>query len=70
MRFVNTSKSLYMKACMAYMFLEEAVKSKKINEIYNLQEVIEALDPSKVIDGFLADCEKYELQEAEIKETV
>lgn len=55
---------------MAYMFLEEAVKSKKINEIYNLQEVIEALDPSKVIDGFLADCEKYELQEAEIKETV
>lgn len=69
MRFVSTSKSAYSKAIMAYMFLENAAKSNKINEIYNLQEVIEALDPSKVVDGFLEYCEKHELEEAEIKET-
>ena len=68
MRFVCTNKSAYSKAFMAYMFLEKAVKSNKINEIYNLQEVIEALDPSKVVDGFLEYCEKRGLEEAEIKE--
>lgn len=53
MKFVSTSKSALMRANMAYIFLERMAKEHRLNEISNFDEVLEALNPINVIDGFL-----------------
>ena len=53
MKFVSTSKSALMRANMAYIFLERMAKEHRLNEISNFYEVLEALNPINVIDGFL-----------------
>ena len=53
MKFVSTSKSALTRANMAYLFLERMAKEHRLNEISNIDEVLEALNPVNVIDGFL-----------------
>ena len=55
MRFVCTSKRAYVRAAMAHMFLRDAVERKYLNDIYNMDEVLEALDPVKLIDRLIND---------------
>lgn len=52
MRFVCTSKTPFMKAAMAHMFLQRMYEEKRLNEICNMDEVLDALDPSKLLDYF------------------
>ena len=42
-----------MRAFMAHIFLKGAVKENRLNEISNINDVVDALDPVKVIDGFI-----------------
>lgn len=58
MKFVSTSESAIMKAAMAHLFLKNAYEEKRLNEISNMDEVLEALDPMKVLDSFLNDTKK------------
>jgi len=58
MKFVSTSESLITRANMAYIFLKDAVAAKRVNEISNMEDVLEALNPLNVIDGFLEDMKK------------
>ncbi len=53
MKFVSTSESPVMRAFMAHIFLKGAVKENRLNEISNINDVVDALDPVKVIDGFI-----------------
>lgn len=55
MKFVSTSKSVVLRAVMAHMFLERAVVEKRLNEVSNMADVLDALNPNKVIDGFLEE---------------
>ena len=55
MKFVSTSKSAVVRAVMAHIFLKDAVKDNRLNEISNMNDVLDALDPTKVIDGFIED---------------
>ena len=40
---------------MAHIFLTDAAKDNRLNDISNIDDVLEALDPTKVIDGFIED---------------
>ena len=55
MKFVSTSKSAVVRAVMAHIFLTDAAKDNRLNDISNIDDVLEALDPTKVIDGFIED---------------
>ena len=38
---------------MARLFLQRAVKEKKLNEVVNMDEVLSLLEPTMIIDSFL-----------------
>ena len=50
MRFVCSNKDAFIKAKMAHMFLIRAYEAKQLGSVVNMDEVIESLDPTKLIE--------------------
>ena len=50
MRFVCSSKDVNIRALMAHSFLKKAYEQKQLDSVVNMNEVIDALEPSKLID--------------------
>ena len=52
MRFVTTSKIPLIRSAMAFSFLEDAIKRKKVYEIVNLDEVLSLINPKYISDHY------------------
>ena len=53
MKFVCNIKKQTTRAVIAHMFLKRAYDEHRLNEISNMEDVIEALNPSNVLDEIL-----------------
>ena len=53
MRFVCKLEDPVRKALMAHIFLTRMVKENRIQEVSNMDEVVEALNPITVVEAFV-----------------
>ena len=53
MRFVCKLEDTIEKALMAHIFLTRMVKENRIQEVCNMDEVIAALDPIRIVEAFV-----------------